>query len=310
MRNTLERMRHLIPVLALFLIAGLAVGCAPADTGDGAGDDMAADDGTEAVDKTADLVYVNWAEGVAYTNLAKVILEEDMGYEVTITAADVAPAYTAVAQGDQDAFMETWLPVLHKDYIERFEDQVVDLGHVYEGTRSGLVVPSYVTIDKISELNDHADQFNGEIVGIDAGAGIMRTTEQVIEEYGLDFELVSSSGPAMTAALKKAVDDGDWIVVTGWKPHWMFGRWDLKFLEQDEDKRMWESGNIHIMARLNLREDKPELAQFLENYFFTDEQLAGLMLAVRDADDPEDAARQWKAENQALVDTWIPNGAS
>src|SRR6056297_1426517 len=130
--------------------------------------------------KTANLVYVNWEEGVAYTHLAMVVLEDQMGYEVEITAADAGPAYTSVAQGDRDAFMETWLPVLHKDYVERFEGQVVDLGHVYEGTRSGLVVPQYVTIDKISEIDDHADKFGGEITGIDAGAGVMKTTEQVI----------------------------------------------------------------------------------------------------------------------------------
>ncbi|MFW6348217.1 MAG: glycine betaine ABC transporter substrate-binding protein, partial [Cyclonatronaceae bacterium] len=67
----------------------------------------------ESADKTARLVYVNWAEGIAYTNLAKNVLEEKMGYEVEITTADVGPAYTSVAQGDYDAFMETWLPVLH-----------------------------------------------------------------------------------------------------------------------------------------------------------------------------------------------------
>lgn len=87
--------------------------------------------------KSADLAYVNWAEGVAYTHLAKVILEEKMGYDVSITAADVGPAYTAVAQGSKDAFMETWLPVLHKDYVEKFKDEVVDLGMVFEGTQSG-----------------------------------------------------------------------------------------------------------------------------------------------------------------------------
>lgn len=165
--------------------------------------------------KTADLVYINWAEGIAYTNLAKVILEDKMGYDVEITSAGVGPAYTAVAQGDSDAFMETWLPVLHADYYEQFKDQITDLGTVYEGTQSGLVVPSYVEIDSISQLNGVADRFNGEITGIDAGAGIMSTTKNVIEEYNLELELVQSSGPAMTSALQSAYNDEEWIVVTG-----------------------------------------------------------------------------------------------
>ena len=258
--------------------------------------------------KTAELVYVNWAEGVAYTHLAKVVLEEKMGYDVTITAADVGPAYTAVAQGDKDAFMETWLPVLHKDYVEKFQDKVVDLGHVYEGTQSGWVVPTYVTIDKISELNQHKDKFDGKITGIDAGAGVMKTSEEVLEVYDLDFELLASSGPAMTAALKDAVASKEWIVVTGWRPHWMFGRWDLKFLQQDEDKTVWSAGNIHIMGRKNLAADKPELTMFLKNLFFTDAQLADLMLKVEESDeDVEAVARQWMNDNPDVVNAWIPN---
>ena len=46
-----------------------------------------------------------------------------------------------------------------------------------------------------------------KITGIDPGAGIMEATEKAIEEYGLDeYDLVSGSGAAMTASLKKAYD--------------------------------------------------------------------------------------------------------
>jgi glycine betaine/proline transport system substrate-binding protein len=265
--------------------------------------------GPGAVDeKSADLVYVNWAEGVAYTHVAKAVLEEKMGYTVNLTAADVGPAYTSVAQGDQDAFMETWLPVLHADYVETYQDDIIDLGHVYEGTKSGLVVPAYVTIDKISELNQHADKFDGQIIGIDAGAGVMKTTENVIEQYNLDFELVASSGPAMTAALQDAITNEEWVVVTGWKPHWMFGRWDLKFLEQDEDKMLWKAGNIHIMGRKNLREEKPVLAQFLEKMFLTDPQLADLMLQVKESDEEvEVVTRNWMNANMDIIEQWMPD---
>lgn len=293
------------------LAAGLALaGCSKSETPEqpatAEGEQPAADQQQDA-NKTADLVYVNWAEGIAYTNLAKVILEDKMGYEVKITAADVGPAYTAVGKGDKDAFMETWLPTLHKDYVERYEGDIVDLGHVYEGTQSGLVVPAYVTIDKISELADAKDKFGGKIVGIDAGAGIMKTTEKVIEDYGLDYDLVASSEPAMSAALKNAIGKEEWIVVTGWKPHWKFGRWDLKFLEQDEDKQVWKAGNIHIMGRKDLEQDKPELAQFLRNMKLTDEQLSDLMVKVNESkDDVEVVARQWMTENEAVIAAWIP----
>lgn len=299
-------------LLSTLLAASLAtpmMGCSSKSKEGGDDQAAAGDKEAPAARKEADLVYVNWAEGIAYTHLAKVVLEDKMGYEVTLTSADVGPAYTSVAQGDKDAFMETWLPVLHKDYVDKYKGKVVDLGHVYEGTQSGLVVPSYVTIDKISQLNEVKDKFDGKITGIDSGAGIMKTTEEVIDKYGLDYKLVASSGPAMTAALKKAIDDKEWIVVTGWKPHWKFGRWDLKFLQQDDDKKVWTPGNIHIMGRSDLAEEKPELARFLRDMKLTDEQLADLMIAVKDADgkDIEAVAREWMKGHEAVVDAWVPN---
>jgi glycine betaine/proline transport system substrate-binding protein len=283
-------MRFFTKLVLVFAVLALVFGCS-----------------TQTGNKKADLVYVNWAEGIAYTHLAKVVLEEKMGYDVTITAADVAPAYTAVATGNKDAFMETWLPVLHKDYVDKYQKDIIDLGHVYEGTQSGLVVPEYVNFDKISEMNKYKEKFNGVITGIDAGAGVMKTTEELIDVYNLEYDLMESSGPAMTAALKDAVDNKEWIVVTGWKPHWMFGRWDLKFLKQDEDKMMWKRGNIHIMGNKNLRETKPELAQFLSNMYFTDAQLADLMIKVKESDQPiEEVVKTWMNNNEDVINKWIP----
>lgn len=303
--------RAITSILVVLAMAGCSKSSEDARSGSETADPAATGQPEQKQDqkqnKTADLVYVNWAEGIAYTNLAKVVLEQKMGYQVEITAADVGPAYTAVAKGDKDAFMETWLPVLHKDYVEKFKDDIVDLGTVYKGTHSGLVVPSYVTIDKISELNGAKDKFGGKIVGIDAGAGIMQTTEKVIADYGLELELVASSGPAMTAALERAIAKNEWIAVTGWRPHWKFGRWDLKFLEQDADKTVWKAGAIHIMGRKDLEQDKPELAQFLRNMQLNDAQLSDLMVKIEDADkDAAEVARAWMEANEAVVLAWLP----
>ncbi|WP_028974221.1 glycine betaine ABC transporter substrate-binding protein [Spirochaeta cellobiosiphila] len=265
--------------------------------------------------KTANLVYANWEEGIAYTNLAKVVLEDKMGYDVTITASDVAPAYASVAAGDQDAFMESWLPVLHKDYNEQYAENIVDLGHVYEGTLSGLAVPNYMYeagVKTISDLTkpEVMDKLDSTITGIDAGAGIMKTTEEnVFPAYGLDkagYKLLASSGPAMMAALKDAYQSEEWIVVTAWKPHSMFGYFGMTFLEQDKDV-VWGAGNIHIIGRKTISEDKPELAQFLNNMFLTTDEVGSLMVAISEADgSEEDAARAWLADNEDVVADWIP----
>ncbi len=58
----------------------------------------------------------------------------------------------------------------------------------------------------------------------------MRRAEEAIKEYALtDIKLMPSSGPGMATALTRAEKDKKAIVVTGWIPHWMFAKWNLRF---------------------------------------------------------------------------------
>ena len=143
--------------------------------------------------KKISIAYANWLEGIAMSHLAKVVLEEK-GYEVELLNADVAPVFASVSRKKADVFMDAWLPVTMKDYIDQYGDQIEFIGEVYDSARVGLVVPQYVTIDSIGELAAYKGQFSSEIVGIDAGAGIMKTTDKAIGDYGLDgYKLLTSS---------------------------------------------------------------------------------------------------------------------
>jgi len=276
-------------LLIIILATGLLVGC-----------------GQQQVEKKEfNLAYVNWAEGIAMTNLAQAVIEDEFDYDVTTTMADVGPTFQGLSSGDIDAFMDVWLPVTHKSYIDKLGDDIVRLGTNYSGARIGLVVPDYVEIDSIDEMNEYKDEFDGEIIGIDAGAGIMKTTRQALDDYDLDFELLEGSGAAMTASLKTAIDNNEWIVVTGWNPHWKFARWDLKFLE-DTEGVYGEIETIYTYSREGLKADHPEVASFLKNFEMNITQLGDLMGAIADSgEDPIEVARQWKEENMGLIDNWI-----
>lgn len=284
--------------LLVFLILGLiavVVGCSTQGTEQA---------GTSEEKPTITLGYVNWAEGIAMTHLAQAVIEDKLGYEVETVQADVGPVFQGVAQGDFDAFMDVWLPVTHESYMEEVGDKVDDYGKVYEGARIGLVVPEYVTIDSIEEMNTNKDKFDGKIVGIDRGAGIMKATDKAIDEYGLGLELNASSGPAMTAALADAIKNEEWVAVTGWTPHWKFARWDLKFLE-DPKKIYGEAEDIHIIARKGLDEDAADVSAFLKNFTMTDQQLGILEGYINDGMDPVEAGRKWMSENPDVIDKWL-----
>lgn len=255
--------------------------------------------------ETLRIAYPNWAEGIAMTYLAKAILEEELGYEVELTQADPGVIYGAVAAGDQDFFLDAWLPHTHEPYWNKYSDELEDLGPNFAYGVTGLVVPAYVDIDSIDELNTIKDELDGKIVGIGTGAGITKKTHEAIEEYGLDLVQVNSSGPAMTAALKDAIDDGRAIVVTGWKPHWKFGRYDLKVLR--DPLGVYPIDGCKTIARKGFAKENPEVAQFLTNFVLTEQHLLDLMLKIDDSDgDTADVARDWMEDHAALVDSWIP----
>lgn len=255
--------------------------------------------------ETVKIAYPNWAEGIAMTNLVAVILEDEMGYDVELTQADPGVIYAAVANGDQDVFLDAWLPNTHADYWDQYGDSLENLGTTYGYGVTGLVVPAYVEIDSIEELNGIADELDNQITGIGTGAGITKNTNIAIEEYDLDLVQVNSSGPAMTAALADAIENNEAIVITGWKPHWMFGRYDLKVLE--DPLGVYPIDGMRKVARPGFSEDMPEVKDLLVNFSMTEDQLLSLMLAIDESDDDAlDVASDWARDNGPLVDSWLP----
>lgn len=273
--------------LALIAGAGLAAGTAQAE-----------DKGT------VHLAYVEWSSTVASTNVMRAVLEQ-AGFDVELSSLSAAAMWQSVATGDTDALLAGWLPTTHEDYYARLEDQLVNTGVNLDGTKLGLAVPADSEAETIADLNAHADAFDGTITGIDPGAGIMRLTEEVIEAYDLDLNLQSGSGATMTAALSSALKNDENIVVTSWTPHWMFARWDLKYLE-DPKGVYGGAEQIHTITRQGLEEEMPEAYAILDAFEWTAEDMGEVMLMNQEEDsDPYENAKQWVADNQDLVQEWL-----
>ncbi|SFE49868.1 glycine betaine ABC transporter substrate-binding protein [Alteribacillus iranensis] len=110
-------------------------------------------EGAEEVDgKEIELVYVEWDTEVASTNVVANVLT-DLGFDVTITPLDNAVMWESVANGDVDGMVAAWLPATHGDLYEQHKDNLVDLGANLEGAKIGLVVPEYMDVDSIEDLD-------------------------------------------------------------------------------------------------------------------------------------------------------------
>ncbi|KZE55802.1 glycine/betaine ABC transporter [Brevibacillus parabrevis] len=144
-----------------------------------------------------------------------------------------------------------------------------------------------------------------KIIGIDPGAGLMKATEKVLKDYELkDWELVEGSSAAMTAALTQAYKDKKPIIVTGWTPHWMFSKFEMKYLE-DPKGVYGKDEQIHTVVRKGLKEEQPSAYAFLDKFSWTPADMEKVMLDIESGKKPEEAAAEWVKANEATVSKWL-----
>ncbi len=258
--------------------------------------------GAEATDEVS-IGYVLWDSEIASTNVLKTVYEQ-AGYDVELKAVDAGPLYQALADGKVDMSISAWLPATQASYWDTYGDSIDLVGQNLQGAKIGLAVPTYVTIDSIDEMNGVADKFDGTITGIEPGAGIMGTTETAIENYSLNYTLLASSSAGMAAELSGAYAAGDWVVVTGWTPHWMFSRFDMKYLDDPQGVYGGEE-YIGSLARMGFKEDNPDAYAILKRFSWNSSDMESIMLAVEGGETPEAAAQVWVDANQDTVLSWI-----
>ncbi|OJG94700.1 glycine/betaine ABC transporter permease [Enterococcus thailandicus] len=251
--------------------------------------------------KKINLSYVEWDTEVASTNVVGEVLRQ-MGYDVTMTPLDNSIMWESIAKGESDGMVSAWLPKTHGSQYAQYKDQIVDLGANLKGAKVGLVVPDYMDVDSIADLTNQA---NKKIIGIEPGAGVVNAAENTINTYDnlADWTVETSSSGAMTVALGQAIKKQEPIVITGWSPHWMFAKYELKYLE-DPKNGMGSEEQIHTMVRKGLKEDQAEAYKVLDQFNWTKEDMEEVMLEINNGKDPQEAAKTWIENNQDKVASW------
>lgn len=245
-----------------------------------------------------------WGTAYSSSYVIKQVLEE-AGYNVELDFVDIGVAYQGVVLGDLDCYTDAWVPTCHEKYMEKYGNQLETLGSNMNGTRIGMIVPAYVPIDSIDELNDHTEEFDGKIISIEPGSGTVRMSEQAIVDYELEgYELVTGSEIGMLSELKSAIENEEWIVITGWTPHWKFSRWDLKYLD-DPKKVYGDEEYIGTIVRKGFKEDNPGAYAILDRFNWEAEDMNWVMYEVEKGASDEEAAAMWIENNPDKVAEWL-----
>ncbi|MFE6404137.1 ABC transporter permease/substrate binding protein [Streptomyces alboflavus] len=242
--------------------------------------------------------YFAWDENIAVTQLWKRVLEK-RGYKMELTPADVGPAYTGLAQGDLDLNLDAWLPTAQKQYWDKNKANLKDLGSWYSPTSLEVAVPSYVKdVKSLEDLKGKGDKFNGKIIGIEPGTGVMQALkDKVLPGYGLEgeYEIAAGSTPAMLSELKSAYAKKEPIAVLLWSPHWAYSEYDLTKLK--DPKGGFGKGNtIRTLSSKDFPGQYPQLTKWLKNFKMSEKQLASLENEINKAG---------KNNEPKAVDAWL-----
>ncbi|MNL82174.1 Glycine betaine/carnitine transport binding protein GbuC precursor [compost metagenome] len=59
------------------------------------------------------------------------------------------------------------------------------------------------------------------------------------------------------------------------------------------------------MVRKGLKEDMPDIYRFLDQFQWTPDDMAQVMVEIQGGKSPEDAAKDWVSGHEDQVNTWI-----
>src|SRR5215211_357774 len=283
--------KRLAAVLALLVLLALALtGCGGLEQGKG-----------------LLLANIGWDENVAVSNLTKVLLEDELGYQsVEIrTAEDLDKTYRDVASGEMDAFQDVWLPN-QRALLEKVAGDVEHLDPWFLGkTKQGMAVPAYMDVRSIDQLNGTDAEF---IYGIEPSSVMMQEVgEEVVPAYGLEQELVAAPTAGMLAEIERLYATRENFVFLAWSPHWMNQTYDIRYLDDPKDAMgpTNDPAECSTIVSGGLREDDPVAYAFMDALALTEEQINGLEYAINKEDDPLVGARRWVSENREVVRPWI-----
>lgn len=151
-----------------------------------------------------------------------------------------------------------------------------------------------------------SEEMDYTITGLEPGAGQTELNDQAIDEYEnlAGWEQQTSSTGAMLSALDEAYKNEEPIMITAWSPHFMFAKWDIKYLE-DPKGIFGEEIYAATLVREGLQDEMPTAYTVMEQFNWDISEVdAALLKAEEEGFEMDEIAQQWIDENEETVAVW------
>lgn len=245
---------------------------------------------------------LSWEDTASVSLITGKFLEKE-GFQIeTTNFSEWGIAFGALMKGDVDLLM-AHINYVASDYWRKHNGQLEKVSVVSHGLNQGLVVPSYMAINSIEELNSVSDQVGGKIIGIEPGSGLMREVGDAVKAYGLNYQVIDGSTAAMTAQLKSSLERKEPIVTMLWEPSWMIQKFDVRFLA--DPKHVFAPPQTYYwLAKKGFSEKNAHAREAVASVYIPIGDVTRIASDINDGKTMDEAVDLWWNANTELVDKW------
>ncbi|WP_374687088.1 ABC transporter substrate-binding protein [Promineifilum sp.] len=276
-----------------------------------------------------------WSASMINANVARILLEEELGYPVEIVTIDENAQWASLATGDLHASLEVW-PSGHAENVAQYID---DQGVVENGGLLGPVgkigwyIPSYMVernpalatwegFQDPAAAAEFATAETGDLGQFLAGdPSWVQYDADIITNLELPLQVVNAgSEQAILAALDAAYSREEPILFYFWTPHSIHAKYELTEVALPEHTEAcyaeadtggvacdYPGDDLFKIFWAGLAEAAPDAYTLLKNMNYSTEDQITMVAAVElDGKTADEAAREWLAANEATWRAWMP----
>ena len=242
--------------------------------------------------------------------IVKYVLEA-LGVEVSESEAPHEAMFKQLEQGKVDLLIG-W-PGSHHVYYRSYESELEALGTLYE-PYCIWGVPDYVPSDVVSSVldllkNDVLAKMNRCIQGINAGAGISRFSQTMIEQYKLGqagYYFQAGTQNDCFSAFENALHEKKWCVVPLWHPQYLHHRHSIRPLADPQGLLGPRDRAVLFVRKEASKRLPPTVLDALKRIYIGNKAVTEMDYLVNvEKMDPRTAALAWIQNNRTTVDLWL-----
>jgi glycine betaine/proline transport system substrate-binding protein len=271
-----------------------------------------------------------WTASAINTEIAKQLIEKQLGNKVEVVQIDENTQFKGLAAGDLDAVFEVWPSGITADEQKYFDDkQVVNEGPLGVIGQIGWYAPSYV-MDKFPSLSTWeglkdpatAKAFataetgdKGRFLATDPSYS--QADEPLIKNLGLPMEVKYSGSEAATIAeLDRASAAKEPIIMYWWSPTAAAGKYNLKnvALPKNDGKCFsnenatcdYPADELFKATSAKLAAKDAKVDAFIKKFTLTNDDQLGMLPSVEiDKKPAADIAADWIKNNESIWKAWF-----